>query len=170
MGMILRLKDLGDKCELIKPEDCNLAWRSIFTLNSVVVFNLLIPTLLGLVGIVLHFRFIIRCVTACLRFAAFIVAITFFGHGINETQLCALPQWLRAPLRLLAWWCSWQGTNTLESWTSAIEQSGETQRSRDFLVLPNSTFQSVGRVLLTLVVPQVPMGHGLACKKQGLVA
>merc|ERR1712129_677375 len=75
--MILRLKDLGDKCELIKPEDCNLAWRSIFTLNSVVVFNLLIPTLLGLVGIVLHFRFIIRCVTACLRFAAFIVAITF---------------------------------------------------------------------------------------------
>merc|ERR1712228_592018 len=90
LTLILGMIHLGDKIENLSvefsdcsfvQEGCNAGWRTVFTFNPNIFFDLWTPIVFGLVGIGLHCRFVhYKIVWNYLMYALFMLVNALFAN------------------------------------------------------------------------------------------
>merc|ERR1712217_418849 len=90
MGKIKDLTVNFQACEIFEPEDCNLAWRQVFTLSPAILLDLWTPVILGTLGMAIHIKALkFTWVKSYAQYALF-MAITALCANVGYCAQCGI--------------------------------------------------------------------------------
>merc|ERR1712151_1479395 len=87
----LKVKDLGllfEECGFLEPADCNLQWRTVFTLRPEILLDLWTPCILGFLGMAIHIKSLkFPYVDNYVKYSLFMILTALFANVGYVAQL-----------------------------------------------------------------------------------